>query len=75
MHRTPPQGGEPKLSRASRIHRAPLTARQLSELHPVPLIIQLRASHSTLMVALFSRAVIQRTDPYGEALEKPLEPP
>jgi hypothetical protein len=40
----------------------------------VPLIIQLRASHSTLMVALFSRAVIQRTGPYGEALEKPLEP-
>jgi hypothetical protein len=25
------------------------------------------------MVALFSRAVIQRTGPYGEALEKPLE--
>jgi hypothetical protein len=42
---------------------------------PVPLIILLRASHTTLMVALFSRAVIQRTGPYGEALEKPLEPP
>jgi hypothetical protein len=41
----------------------------------VPLIIQLRASHSTLIVALFSRAVIQRTGPYGEALEKPLESP
>jgi hypothetical protein len=26
------------------------------------------------MVALFSRAVIQRTSPYGEALEKQLEP-
>jgi hypothetical protein len=26
--------GEPKLGRASRIHRAPLTARRLSELHP-----------------------------------------
>jgi ribosomal protein S28E/S33 len=26
------------------------------------------------MVALFSRAVIQRTGPYGEALEKQLEP-
>jgi hypothetical protein len=26
------------------------------------------------MVALFFRAVIQRTGPYGEALEKPLEP-
>jgi hypothetical protein len=41
----------------------------------VPLIIQLRASHTTLMVALFSRAVIQKTSPYGEALEKPLESP
>jgi hypothetical protein len=41
----------------------------------VPLINQLRVSHSTLMVALFSRAVIQQTSPYGEALEKPLEPP
>jgi hypothetical protein len=38
---------------------------------PDPLIIQLRAPHSTLMVALFSRAVIHRTGPYGEALEKP----
>jgi hypothetical protein len=27
------------------------------------------------MVALFSRAVIQRTGPYGEALEKQLESP
>jgi hypothetical protein len=27
------------------------------------------------MVALFSRAVIQQTGPYAEALEKPLEPP
>jgi hypothetical protein len=27
------------------------------------------------MVALLSRVVSQRTDPYGEALEKPLEPP
>jgi hypothetical protein len=26
------------------------------------------------MVAMFSRAVIQRTGPYGEALEKQLEP-
>jgi hypothetical protein len=41
----------------------------------VPLIIQLRVSHTTLMVALFSWAVIQRTGPYREALEKPLEPP
>jgi hypothetical protein len=41
----------------------------------VPLIIQLRASHITLMVALFSRVVIQRTGPYWETLEKPLESP
>jgi hypothetical protein len=27
------------------------------------------------MVALFSRVVIQRTSPYGEALEKQLESP
>jgi hypothetical protein len=27
------------------------------------------------MDALFSRTVIQRTSPYGEALEKPLESP
>jgi hypothetical protein len=26
------------------------------------------------MATLFSRVVIQRTSPYGEALEKPLEP-
>jgi hypothetical protein len=36
----------------------------------VYLIIQLRASHSTLMVALLSRVVTQRTSPYGEVLKK-----
>jgi hypothetical protein len=36
----------------------------------VPLINQLRASHTTLMVVLFSQVVIQRTGPYGEILEK-----
>jgi hypothetical protein len=41
----------------------------------VPLINQLRASHSTLMVALLSRAVTPQTGPYGEALRKQLEPP
>jgi hypothetical protein len=41
----------------------------------VPLINQLRASHSTLMTILFSLVVIQQTSPYGETLEKPLEPP
>jgi hypothetical protein len=40
-----------------------------------PLNIQLRAPHSTHMVALLSRAVIQRIGPYRVALEKPLEPP
>jgi hypothetical protein len=30
----PSPRGEPKLGRASRIHRAPLTAQRLSELHP-----------------------------------------
>jgi hypothetical protein len=32
LHSSP--RGEPKLGRASRIHRAPLTTRRLSELHP-----------------------------------------
>ena len=41
----------------------------------VPLINQLRASHTTLMAALFSRVVIQRTGPYGEVLVKQPEPP
>jgi hypothetical protein len=36
----------------------------------VPLISQLRVSHTTLMVVLFSRVVIQRTGPYGEVLGK-----
>jgi hypothetical protein len=56
--------------------RPPLTAQRRSQLHPqVPPINQLRASHSTLMVVLFSRMVIQRTGPYGEVLGKQLEPP
>jgi hypothetical protein len=36
----------------------------------VPLINQLRASHSTLMVALLSRVVTPQTGPYGEVLRK-----
>jgi hypothetical protein len=36
----------------------------------VHLINQLWASHSTLMVALLSRVVTQRTGPYGEVLRK-----
>jgi hypothetical protein len=40
----------------------------------VPLINQLRASHSTLMVALLSRVVTLQTGPYGEVLRKQPEP-
>jgi hypothetical protein len=36
----------------------------------VPLINQLRASHSTLIVVLLSRVVTQRTGTYGEVLRK-----
>jgi hypothetical protein len=56
--------------------RTPLTAQRRSQLHPqVPLINQLWASHSTLMVVLFSRVVIQQTCPYWEVLKKQPEPP
>jgi hypothetical protein len=41
----------------------------------VPLIIQLRASHSTLMVAMLSRVVTPQKGPYGEALRKEPESP
>jgi hypothetical protein len=41
----------------------------------VPPINQLRASHSTLMVVLFSWVAIHRIGPYGEVLEKQLESP
>jgi hypothetical protein len=36
----------------------------------VPLINQLRASHSTLMVAMLSRVVTPQTGPYREVLSK-----
>jgi hypothetical protein len=36
----------------------------------VPLINQLRASHSTLIVVLLSRVVSQRNGPYEEVLRK-----
>jgi hypothetical protein len=56
--------------------RPPLTALRQSQLHPqVPPINQLSASHSTLMVVMFSRVVIQRTGSYGEVLEKQPESP
>jgi hypothetical protein len=45
-----------------------MTAKQTTP--QVPLINQLRASHATLMAALFSRMVIQQTGPHGEVLEK-----
>jgi hypothetical protein len=41
----------------------------------VPLINQLRVSHTTLMVALFSWVVSQRTGSYGEVLGKQPESP
>jgi hypothetical protein len=41
----------------------------------VPLINQLRASHTNLMVVLFSWVVIQQTCPYGEVLGKQPESP
>jgi hypothetical protein len=41
----------------------------------VPLINQLRASHSTLMVALLSWVVTPQTGPYGEVLRKQPESP
>ena len=83
---TPPQGGwltKPNrmnlctpLGRASTTPRPPLTALQQSQLHPqVHLINQLRASHSTLMVALLSRVVTPQTGPYGEVLGKQPESP
>ena len=41
----------------------------------VPLINQLRVSHSTLMAALFSRIVTPRIGPYGDVLAKHPESP
>jgi hypothetical protein len=59
------------LGRASTTPRPPLTTLRQSQLHPqVHLINQLRASHSTLMVALLSWVVTPRTGPCGEVLRK-----
>jgi hypothetical protein len=53
-----------------------LTTQWQNQLHPqVHPINQLRASHSTIMVVLFSQMVIQRTGPYGEVLRKQPESP
>ena len=41
----------------------------------VPLINQLRVFHTTFMVVLFSRVVIQLIGPYGEVLGKQPESP
>jgi hypothetical protein len=66
----------PPLGRASTTPRPPLTALRQRQLHPqVHLINQLSTSHSTLMVALLSRAVTPRTGPYGEVLRKWPESP
>jgi hypothetical protein len=66
----------PTLSRASTMPRPPLMPQRQSQLHPqVHPINQLRASHTTLMVVLFSRVVIQWTGPYGEVLGKQPESP
>jgi hypothetical protein len=43
--------------------------------HKTSLITSPRASHTTLMIALFSRVVSQRTGPYGEVLGKQPESP
>jgi hypothetical protein len=43
--------------------------------HKTSLITWPRASHSTLMVALFSRVISQRTGPYREVLGKQPESP
>jgi hypothetical protein len=53
-----------------------LTAQRKKPTTPqVHLINQLRVSHSTLMVVLFSRVVIQQTCPYREVLGKQPESP
>jgi hypothetical protein len=56
--------------------RPPLMAQRQIQLHPqVHPINQLRVSHSTLIVVLFSQMAIQRTGPYGEVLGKQPESP
>ena len=52
---------------------SPMT--KTSTQHKTSLITWPRASHTTLMVALFSPVVSQRTGPYGEVLGKQPEPP
>jgi hypothetical protein len=64
------------LGRASTTPRPPLMALRQSQLHlQVHLIIQPRVSHSTLMVAMLSRAVTQQTGPYGEILREMAQVP
>jgi hypothetical protein len=52
---------------------SPMT--KTSTQHKTSLITCPRASHTTLMVALFSRVVSQRTGPYGDILRKQRESP
>jgi hypothetical protein len=49
---------------------SPFPMTKTSTKHKTSLIIWPRASHTTLMVALFSRVVSQRTGPYGEVIRK-----
>jgi hypothetical protein len=71
LRRTLSDTGVSHLGRASTTPRPTLMALRQSQLHPqVHLINQLKASHSTLMVALLSRVVTPRTGPYGEVLRK-----
>jgi hypothetical protein len=66
----------PPLADGVTMPQPPLIAQWQSKLHPrIPPINQLRASNTTLMVALFSQMVSQWTGPYGEVLGKQPEPP
>jgi hypothetical protein len=52
---------------------SPMT--KTSTQHKTSLITWPRAFHTTLMAALFSQVVYQRTGSYGEVLRKQAEPP
>jgi hypothetical protein len=66
----------PTLSRASTMPHPHWRHNDEANYTPqIPPNNQLRVSHTTVMVALFSRVVSQRTGPYREVLGKQLEPP
>jgi hypothetical protein len=59
------------LSRANTMPWPPLMTQRRRKVHPqFSPTNQLRASHTILMVVLFSRVVSQRTGPHGEVLRK-----